>query len=230
MCTPRPSCAPRTASTEDPVGARQGSRVPFVGGMAHHRKRCPRTRHRGRSADAEGHWRKTMKRPLLACSIAVVSLLLSSQAALAGEWNPANGDTAAKTHGGSNCLFNGRDQPDESGARRGRWRADLVRREREQCGRRRRDLRRRRPVGYRPLRRQGAVVWADRGVRWQGVRPLARRGVQSDQRLRGVAATARQATSPSRVTGRGSFVRRATGEPGGIRTHNLVIKSHLLCR
>ena len=55
-----------------------------------------------------------MKRPLLACSIAVVSLLLSSQAALAGEWNPANGDTAAKTHGGSNCLFNGRDQPDES--------------------------------------------------------------------------------------------------------------------
>ena len=55
-----------------------------------------------------------MKRPLLACSIALVSLLLSSQAALAGEWNPAKGDTAAKTHGGSNCLFNGRDQPDES--------------------------------------------------------------------------------------------------------------------
>ena len=55
-----------------------------------------------------------MKRPLLACSIALVSLLLSSQAAIAGEWNPAKGDTAAKTHGGSNCLFNGRDQPDES--------------------------------------------------------------------------------------------------------------------
>ena len=55
-----------------------------------------------------------MKRPLLACSIALVSLLLSSQAAFAGEWNPARGDTAAKTHGGSNCLFNGRDQPDES--------------------------------------------------------------------------------------------------------------------
>ena len=72
-----------------------------------------------------------MKRPLLACSIALVSLLLSSQAALAGEWNPAKGDTAAKTHGGSNCLFNGRDQPDEIRARRGRRRADLVRRERE---------------------------------------------------------------------------------------------------
>jgi hypothetical protein len=56
----------------------------------------------------------TMKRPLLAASIALVSVLLPSHSALAGEWNPAKGDVAAKTHGHSACLFNGRDQPDES--------------------------------------------------------------------------------------------------------------------
>ena len=55
-----------------------------------------------------------MKRPLLAVSSAAFLLLLSSQAALGGEWNPATGDVAAKTHGHSACLFNGRDQPDES--------------------------------------------------------------------------------------------------------------------
>jgi hypothetical protein len=55
-----------------------------------------------------------VKRPMLAVSSALFLLLLSSQAALAGEWNPANGDVAAKTQGHSACLFNGRDQPDES--------------------------------------------------------------------------------------------------------------------
>ena len=37
-----------------------------------------------------------MKRRLLACSIALVSLLVSSQAALAGEWNPATGHPVAR--------------------------------------------------------------------------------------------------------------------------------------
>ena len=55
-----------------------------------------------------------MKRPLLAASSALLLLLLSSQAAFAGEWSPGTGDTAAKTRGHSACLFNGRDQPDES--------------------------------------------------------------------------------------------------------------------
>ena len=54
-----------------------------------------------------------MKRPLLAVSLALMALLVFSQAALAGEWNH-KGDVAAKTHGGSACLFNGLDQPDES--------------------------------------------------------------------------------------------------------------------
>lgn len=35
-----------------------------------------------------------------------------SQAAFAGEWNPANGDVAAKQNGNSECLFNGRDETD----------------------------------------------------------------------------------------------------------------------
>jgi hypothetical protein len=34
--------------------------------------------------------------------------------ALAGEWNQATGDVAAKQNGRSNCLFNGLDEPDES--------------------------------------------------------------------------------------------------------------------
>ena len=55
----------------------------------------------------------TVKRPLLAVSIALMALMMFSQAALAGEWNH-KGDVAAKTHGGSACLFNGLDQPDES--------------------------------------------------------------------------------------------------------------------
>jgi hypothetical protein len=55
-----------------------------------------------------------VKRPMLALSSALFLMVLSSQAAFAGEWNPANGDTAAKTRGHSACLFNGRDQPDES--------------------------------------------------------------------------------------------------------------------
>jgi hypothetical protein len=54
-----------------------------------------------------------VKRTLSAVSIAVTSLLLVSQTALAGEWNH-KGDVAAKTRGGSLCLFNGLDQPDES--------------------------------------------------------------------------------------------------------------------
>lgn len=54
------------------------------------------------------------RRPLFAASLALVSLLLSSQAVLAGEWSPGKGDTAAKTRAHSACLFNGRDQPDES--------------------------------------------------------------------------------------------------------------------
>jgi hypothetical protein len=37
-----------------------------------------------------------------------------SGAALAGEWNKANGDVAAKEQGRSDCLFNGLDEPDES--------------------------------------------------------------------------------------------------------------------
>jgi hypothetical protein len=49
----------------------------------------------------------------LAVSIALVSMLLVSGTALAGEWNH-KGDVAAKTHGHSACLFNGLDQPDES--------------------------------------------------------------------------------------------------------------------
>jgi hypothetical protein len=49
----------------------------------------------------------------LAVALALVSLLVMSGTALAGEWNH-KGDVAAKTHGGSACLFNGRDQPDES--------------------------------------------------------------------------------------------------------------------
>lgn len=55
-----------------------------------------------------------MKRVPLAVAIALMSVLALGQTALAGEWNPARGDVAAKTHGGSACLFNGRDQPDES--------------------------------------------------------------------------------------------------------------------
>ncbi len=58
--------------------------------------------------------RRLMKRFGVAVSIALMSLLVLSQAAFAGEWNPAKGDVAAKVHGGSFCLFNGRDQPDET--------------------------------------------------------------------------------------------------------------------
>ena len=57
---------------------------------------------------------RSMKRFGVAVSLALMSLLVVSQAAFAGEWNPATGDVAAKVHGGSLCLFNGRDQPDET--------------------------------------------------------------------------------------------------------------------
>lgn len=57
--------------------------------------------------------RQLMKRSGVAVSIALMSLLLFSQGAFAGEWNQ-KGDVAAKVHGHSACLFNGLDQPDET--------------------------------------------------------------------------------------------------------------------
>jgi hypothetical protein len=57
--------------------------------------------------------RRFVKRFGVAVSIALMSLLMFSQGAFAGEWNP-KGDVAAKVHGGSACLFNGLDQPDET--------------------------------------------------------------------------------------------------------------------
>lgn len=63
--------------------------------------------------------RRLTRRFGVAVSIALMSLLVLSQAAFAGEWNPAKGDVAAKVHGASACLFNGLDQPDETAPGRG---------------------------------------------------------------------------------------------------------------
>jgi hypothetical protein len=55
---------------------------------------------------------KTEKLALIfACALAMSTF---AGTALAGEWNKATGDVAAKQHGRSDCLFNGQDQPDES--------------------------------------------------------------------------------------------------------------------
>ena len=51
-------------------------------------------------------------RVIAAVSIAVLSLVAFGQLAWAGEWGPANGYNGADDVGQSDCVFNGRDDPD----------------------------------------------------------------------------------------------------------------------
>ena len=60
-----------------------------------------------------------MRRSLLAAALAALMVLAVSAPAFAGEWNKGHfnapgGDLPAKDNGNSECLFNGRDEPDES--------------------------------------------------------------------------------------------------------------------
>ena len=49
---------------------------------------------------------------ILMISLTLMYFGVFSQTAFAGEWNPAKGEVAAKQNGNSECLFNGRDEPD----------------------------------------------------------------------------------------------------------------------
>ena len=60
-----------------------------------------------------------MRRSLLAAALAALMVLAASAPVFAGEWNEGHfnapgGDLPAKDNANSECLFNGRDEPDES--------------------------------------------------------------------------------------------------------------------
>lgn len=60
-----------------------------------------------------------MRRVLIVVFLSVFMVMTSAGTALAGEWNPGRfdspgGDLPAKDNANSECLFNGRDEPDES--------------------------------------------------------------------------------------------------------------------
>lgn len=60
-----------------------------------------------------------MRRLALVGALAMALILTTAATAFAGEWNQGRwngtgGDLPAKYHANSECLFNGRDEPDES--------------------------------------------------------------------------------------------------------------------
>jgi hypothetical protein len=62
-----------------------------------------------------------MRRLMMVAALTALMVMAASAPAFAGEWNKGHfnapgGDLPAKSHGNSECLFNGQDEPDESTA------------------------------------------------------------------------------------------------------------------